>query len=400
MGKKLDALLGNKFKATKFKKIVNHAVSRIAFLEKQHRVRYSQARSDVLQLLNFGQQDRALLRVEHVIREQNMLDAYAMIENYCHLLAERVDVIQNNKKCPEELKEAISSLVFAASRCGEFPEMQKFREMFTKRFGKEFATRIIELRDNCGVTPKFVKKLSTRQPSLESKWKVLKEISPINEITLKYSGEGSMINEEKNPGSANVNDPKSQDLEDLSVGLKEVKKLYEKIVSKKKYSNVESAAQAALQLAAEAAAAAKVALEMSRPNPNEDPFDQSRLSQQRYESNFDGSPSSNPRGDKMKDSYYTRYVQEPEENNKRAELEKMLFALNNLSVKTMTSDISRPNNELGIERGIVIDNDDDDTKEKQDNKPLFKHLDFNLDKLDLAANEYPKMSHYNAVAGI
>lgn len=47
------------------------------------------------------------LQVEVVIREQNMLDAYAMIENYFHLLVERVVHIQNNK--------LVSYLAFSSS---------------------------------------------------------------------------------------------------------------------------------------------------------------------------------------------------------------------------------------------------------------------------------------------
>lgn len=58
--------------------------------------------------------------------------------------------------CPEELKEAISSLIYAASRCGEFPELQELRVIFTSRFGKEFTARAVELRNNCGVNPKVV----------------------------------------------------------------------------------------------------------------------------------------------------------------------------------------------------------------------------------------------------
>ena len=58
------------------------------------------------------------------------------------------------RECPNELNEAVSSLLFAASRCGEMPELQKIRRMFTSRFGKEFATRAVELCTNCGVNPK------------------------------------------------------------------------------------------------------------------------------------------------------------------------------------------------------------------------------------------------------
>lgn len=68
MGKKLDAFLGKiSFKKSKFSNLVNLAVSRIAALEKQHHVRCDQARSDVIQLLNLGHQERALLRVISII---------------------------------------------------------------------------------------------------------------------------------------------------------------------------------------------------------------------------------------------------------------------------------------------------------------------------------------------
>lgn len=58
------------------------------------------------------------------------------------------------RDCPNELKEAISGLIFASSRCGEFPELQQVRDIFTTRFGKEFTASAIDLRNQCGVDPK------------------------------------------------------------------------------------------------------------------------------------------------------------------------------------------------------------------------------------------------------
>ncbi|KAG5521501.1 hypothetical protein RHGRI_033909 [Rhododendron griersonianum] len=96
-----------------------------------------------------------LSKVEQVIKEQNTLDAFVMIEGYCHLLLDRIELIQEERSrvCPEELKEAVSSLVYAARRCGQFPELQEMRTIFTSRFGKEFVTCAIELRNNCRVHP-------------------------------------------------------------------------------------------------------------------------------------------------------------------------------------------------------------------------------------------------------
>ena len=63
MGKKLDALLGRTFKPSKFKSLINLAISRLAVLKNQRLVRCNQARSDIVQLLELGHHDRALLRV-------------------------------------------------------------------------------------------------------------------------------------------------------------------------------------------------------------------------------------------------------------------------------------------------------------------------------------------------
>lgn len=58
------------------------------------------------------------------------------------------------RECPEELREAISGLIFAASRFGEFPELQQLRDIFTSRYGKDFTVQCVELSKNCGVHPK------------------------------------------------------------------------------------------------------------------------------------------------------------------------------------------------------------------------------------------------------
>lgn len=58
------------------------------------------------------------------------------------------------RDCPEELKEAIASLIYVSTRCGDFPELLEIRAIFGSRFGREFVGRAVELRNNCGVNPK------------------------------------------------------------------------------------------------------------------------------------------------------------------------------------------------------------------------------------------------------
>ncbi|OMO80186.1 hypothetical protein CCACVL1_13135 [Corchorus capsularis] len=270
MGRKLDALLGRNFKTSKFKTLVKLAISRIAIFKNQHQVRFSHARSDVIELLNLGHHDRALLRVEHVIKEQNMVDAFAIMESYCHLLLERVMLIQKNKECPEELKVATACLMFASSRCGEFPELLHIRGVVQSTFGKEFVVRAIELRNNCSVHPKIIQKLSTRPPRMEIKLKVLKEIASEKGITLHLELEEELdVNGKQDESIAkkSANSDDSDEQKDTAIELPMIsldEKLSESMKARKKYRDVAAAAQEAFESAAYAAAAARAAVELSR----------------------------------------------------------------------------------------------------------------------------------------
>ncbi|XP_031116758.1 uncharacterized protein LOC116020422 [Ipomoea triloba] len=172
-------LFGRKSLASRVKSMANLAISRISILKNQHHVRCSYARSDIVQLLHLGHHDRALLRAVLVIKEQNMCDALAMMENYCHLLIERRALLDSNMECPEELREGISGLIFAASRFGDFPELQQLRHIFASTFGQEFTLQCVELSKSCGVHPKMIEKLSTHLHEAAGREKRLKIVNQI-----------------------------------------------------------------------------------------------------------------------------------------------------------------------------------------------------------------------------
>lgn len=214
-----------------------------------------------------------------------MLDVFAMIEGYCHLLIERVNLLEKERVCPDELEEVVSSLIYASTRCGEFPELQEMRAIFIARFGKEFAARAIELRNNCGVNLKMIQKLSTRQPSLESKLKLLKEIASENGIALQNEEGSSRMTQEKLDVESERKQPKLDPpmnsgvttLKDnspiLPEDIEKVEGFSESMKGRKKFRDVADAAQAAFESAAYAAAAARAAVELSR-SESHDPDDQ------------------------------------------------------------------------------------------------------------------------------
>ncbi|EPS64839.1 hypothetical protein M569_09937, partial [Genlisea aurea] len=242
MWKTIGALLHKGgFKPSKLKSELNLAVSRSAVLKNQRKARVSIARSDVVELLKIQANERALLRVERVIKEQNVLDVIHELESCCHVLIERIHLVEQEKYCPDELKEAASTLIFASSRIGDFPELLELRSMFASRYGKEFVLRAAELRNNCGVNPKIVQKLSTRTPSWEIRQNALEEIAAENGIDLP--------SEEQQPEKRT----KQQVVDDDPPKMKT-----------QQYRDVADAAQAAFESAAYAASAARAAVELYR----------------------------------------------------------------------------------------------------------------------------------------
>ncbi|KAG9443134.1 hypothetical protein H6P81_018988 [Aristolochia fimbriata] len=171
------AMFFKSFNSSKCKTAAKMATSRIKLLRNKRQTLVMQMRRDVAMLLESGQEATARIRVEHVIREQNIMAAYEIVELFCELLVVRLPIIAKQRACPADLKEGISSLIFAAPRCSDIPELTQIRDIFEKKYGKDFVTAASELRPDCGVNRTLIERLSVRTPTGEMKLKVLKEIA-------------------------------------------------------------------------------------------------------------------------------------------------------------------------------------------------------------------------------
>ncbi|KAI3701026.1 hypothetical protein L2E82_45668 [Cichorium intybus] len=94
-------------------------------------------------------------QVDHMIREEKMIAAYDLIEIYCELTVARLAVIESHKSCPIDLKEAITSVIFAAHRCSDIRELVDARKNFTTKYGKDFVSAALELCPDNGVNRMF-----------------------------------------------------------------------------------------------------------------------------------------------------------------------------------------------------------------------------------------------------
>ncbi|OWM66105.1 PHD finger protein rhinoceros [Punica granatum] len=175
-------MLHKSFKPAKCKTALKLAVSRAKLLKNKKEVVVKQLKRELAQLLESGQDQNARIRVEHVVREEKMMAAYELIEIFCELIAIRLPIIESQKNCPIDLKEAVSSVIFAAPRCSDIPELADVRKHFTAKYGKEFVSAAIELRPDGGVNRTMIEKLSAKAPDGQTKLKILTAIAKEHNI--------------------------------------------------------------------------------------------------------------------------------------------------------------------------------------------------------------------------
>ncbi|KAJ6368356.1 hypothetical protein OIU78_000865 [Salix suchowensis] len=371
-GRKLGSIFGRKSKRSKFGSLAKLAVSRISILKNKTQVRFDQAKSDVIQLLNLGHQERALVRVEHSVQ------------------------LETNKECPDELKEAVSSLIFASSRCGEFPELQEIRGDFVSRFGKQIAACAVELRSNCGVNPKIIQKFSTTQASLESRKKLLKDIASENGIVLHLEEDAPLVAQEKMDFSKpkqHAEDSKSAKFDvtesQARTHVFPEEELSESLKGRKKYKDVAAAAQEAFESAAYAAHAARAAVELSRYDSRDYEPDDRGDSSHGQGSLYDSDGSLTP-------EIQGRY--EASEENKRSNDNSESEDENVEGNGRVHLEFEESRTNPGFDRTLSNSSSDSDRNMWNERNPSPKHHDLDLYRnTNLLEDENQHIREYNAV---
>ncbi|PSS15531.1 Flocculation protein [Actinidia chinensis var. chinensis] len=197
-------MLQRSFKPAKCKTSLKLASSRLKLLKNKKEVVVKQLKRELAQLLEAGQDQTARIRVEHVVREEKTMAAFDLLEIYCELIVARLPIIEAQKNCPIDLKEAITSVVFASPRCADIPELHDVRKHFTAKYGKEFISAAVELRPECGVSRMLVEKLSAKAPDGQTKLKILTAIA--EEHNVKWDPK-SFGEKELNPPDDLLNGP-------------------------------------------------------------------------------------------------------------------------------------------------------------------------------------------------
>lgn len=81
----------------KLKTNLRLAINRLKLLEKKKSELAQKARKEIADYITDGKYERAKIRVEHIIREDYMVEAMELVEMYCDLLLSRFGLLQEMK---------------------------------------------------------------------------------------------------------------------------------------------------------------------------------------------------------------------------------------------------------------------------------------------------------------
>ncbi|RHY97970.1 hypothetical protein DYB37_008801 [Aphanomyces astaci] len=112
------------FNVNKLKPSLKMAVHRIGIVKNKKAITSKAQRKEVAKLLADGKEEKARIRVEGLIREDFVIEAYEIIELLCELISERTPLIKSERECPYDMREAVCTLIWAATRT-EIPELSE-----------------------------------------------------------------------------------------------------------------------------------------------------------------------------------------------------------------------------------------------------------------------------------
>ncbi|KAL3660708.1 hypothetical protein V7S43_014111 [Phytophthora oleae] len=163
------------FNVNKLKPNLKMAVHRIGIVKNKKANAALAQRREVARLLADGKEEKARIRVEGIIRDDFTMEGYEILELLCELLAERANLIKTEADCPYDMREAVCTLIWAASRT-EIPELAEVKKQLTKKYGQDFEAAAIRNVDGC-VNERVIQKLSVQPPSAFLVVNYMKEIA-------------------------------------------------------------------------------------------------------------------------------------------------------------------------------------------------------------------------------
>ena len=139
-------------------------MQRLKLLEKKKTEMALKSRKEIADYIAANKPDRARIRVETIIREENTVEAMELLEMFCDLLVARMGLMKAQPTLDHSLEEAVTSLIWSTPRLdAEVQELKIIAEQLRHKYGREFfETATSNSKDK--VNKKLMKKLGVEPP--------------------------------------------------------------------------------------------------------------------------------------------------------------------------------------------------------------------------------------------
>ncbi|KAJ8749816.1 hypothetical protein K2173_013219 [Erythroxylum novogranatense] len=174
----LDGLLGRGY-TSKCKSLIKLTKSRIDVIRRKRNATLKFLRKDIADLLAHGLDINAYGRAEGLMAEMILSSCYDFVEHCCDFVLKHLSVMQKMSHCPEDCREAVSSLMVAAARFSDLPELRDLRNIFVERYGDSV---------DLFADQKFQENLFPKSFMMENKVELMQDIA--SEFSINWDSRG------------------------------------------------------------------------------------------------------------------------------------------------------------------------------------------------------------------
>lgn len=124
---------------SKLKTNLRLVINRLQLKGKKKAELAQKSRKEIADFIANNKIERAKIKVEQIIREDYLVEAIEMLENYCEILISRFGLLENSKVVDPSLAEAISSVIWVTPRLeAEVKELKDISMIFSSMYGKPY----------------------------------------------------------------------------------------------------------------------------------------------------------------------------------------------------------------------------------------------------------------------
>ncbi|GKV43387.1 hypothetical protein SLEP1_g50684 [Rubroshorea leprosula] len=129
---------------TKCKSAIKYTKLRIEMIMRKRNASQKILKNDVVYLLKHGHDYEAYGRTEALLIEQKKTDCYQLVDQFCDCIQKNLSLMQKERECPKDCREAVASLIYAAARFADLTELCDLRSQFTEKYGNALESFVNE----------------------------------------------------------------------------------------------------------------------------------------------------------------------------------------------------------------------------------------------------------------